>query len=242
MGSGKSIGIVFVAAVFLFWSCDLFDYGKLGGADQTTTYLPKEQVFTERMDSLSGIWYSRYAGIGRLDGYRIGKWTEFHTLVPDEKLALFPDFTGETYTPEAGSKTPDDGDYFVFYDGSVYGEGDGGTTGGNAGSGYCGIARALNVFNGDPKRGAMIVEYLRGCAPEGNDAVTNGELPFFGVYFRELSADTVQMANAADLAALYAGEPYHTEKKTLGEAVAANGVENEAEFISWGVVIPQNRE
>jgi len=50
------------------------------------------------------------------------------------------------------------------------------------------------------------------------------------------------MANAVDLAALYAGKPYYTEKGTLQEAIDANTVENEAEFISWGVVIPQDRE
>jgi hypothetical protein len=50
------------------------------------------------------------------------------------------------------------------------------------------------------------------------------------------------MANAVDLAARYAGEKYYTETATLKEAAALNTVENEAEFISWGVVIPQDRE
>jgi hypothetical protein len=50
------------------------------------------------------------------------------------------------------------------------------------------------------------------------------------------------MANAVDLAALYAGKRYYTEKGTLAEAIAANSVENEAEFISWGNVTPQMRE
>ncbi|MDR2517655.1 MAG: hypothetical protein LBC88_09790, partial [Spirochaetaceae bacterium] len=69
-----------------------------------------------------------------------------------------------------------------------------------------------------------------------------GQRPFFGVYYRMLDADTVQMANAVDLAALYAGEKYYTEQATLHEAIALNTVENEAEFISWGIVIPQERE
>jgi hypothetical protein len=43
-------------------------------------------------------------------------------------------------------------------------------------------------------------------------------------------------------AALYAGKKYYTEQSTLEEARALNNVKNEAEFISWGVVIPQNRE
>jgi hypothetical protein len=50
------------------------------------------------------------------------------------------------------------------------------------------------------------------------------------------------MANAVDLAALYTGKKYYTETTTLEEAIALNNVENEAEFISWGVVIPQDRE
>jgi len=50
------------------------------------------------------------------------------------------------------------------------------------------------------------------------------------------------MANAVDLAAMYAGENYYTEQGTLNEAVKTFDVENEAEFISWGVVTPQNRD
>ena len=57
-----------------------------------------------------------------------------------------------------------------------------------------------------------------------------------------LSPDIVQLANAVDLAALYAGKKYYTEKATLQEAIDTNTVENEAEYISWGVVIPQDRE
>jgi hypothetical protein len=41
---------------------------------------------------------------------------------------------------------------------------------------------------------------------------------------------------------MYAGEPYYTETALYEEAKANNGVENEAEYISWGVVIPQDRE
>ena len=107
---------------------------------------------------------------------------------------------------------------------------------------YLGIVRAVSVFNGDRNRGAIIIEYLTGCAPQWDDDIKGGQRPFFGIYYRILDRDTVQMANAVDLAALYAGEKYYTETKTLDEAIALNTVENEAEFISWGVVIPQDRE
>jgi hypothetical protein len=50
------------------------------------------------------------------------------------------------------------------------------------------------------------------------------------------------MANAVNLAAMYKGESYYTETEHLLEAVAKNTAENEAEFVSWGVVIPQGRE
>jgi hypothetical protein len=50
------------------------------------------------------------------------------------------------------------------------------------------------------------------------------------------------MANAVDLEALYKGKKYYTEKATLQVAVESNTVENEAEYIAWGVVIPQDRE
>jgi hypothetical protein len=132
------------------------------------------------------------------------------------------------------------------YDTTVYGQSDDGVGGnGNWGFGYLGIVRAVNVFNDDPNRGVIIIEYLKGCAPEWLDRwpeSSGGKRPFFGIYYRVLDNDTVQMANAVDLAALYAGEKYYTETATLEEAIAFNSVENEAEFISWGVVIPQDRE
>jgi hypothetical protein len=235
------------AVLFVLGSCDLFTYGKLGGADTTTTYLSDDTatesraVFDSIMSSLSGVWYSHYAGFGRLDGYRIGKWGEFDALMVDSgKTALFPALTGGT------QNQPQDDDYFVFYDDTVYGQSDEGA-GGNGGwnslvTRYVGIVRAVNVFNSDPRRGAIIIEYLEGCAPTWDDDIKNGQRPFFGIYYRVLDRDTVQMANAVDLAALYNGEKYYTETKTRDEAIDKNTIENEAEFISWGVVIPQDRE
>jgi hypothetical protein len=42
-------------------------------------------VFETIMSSLSGVWYSHYAGTGRLDGYRIGKWEDFGELVENNR-------------------------------------------------------------------------------------------------------------------------------------------------------------
>ena len=239
------IGLIGLA----FSGCELFTYGQLGGADQTGTLYPGDSRFEQIMSSLSGLWYSHYAGMGRLDGYRIGKWEHFTDMVEDSgKIALFPTVTMpyKTYTDESGgpgSGTPVAGDYFVLYDDSVYGQTDSGAGGGGGWrSAYLGIVRAVNVFNGDSGRGAIIIEYLQGCAPRWDNDIKDGLRPFFGIYYRVLNGDTVQMANAVDLAALYSGRKYYTETAHLAEAVAKNNVENEAEFIAWGVAIPQDRE
>jgi hypothetical protein len=235
-----------LAAVIAFSSCELYTYGILGGADKTDTLYPGNSDFDKIMFSMSGVWYSHYAGIGRLDGYRIGKWGDFKELVEDSgKTALFPNLVTTPYAAYTGTAFDDD-DYFVFYDDTVYGQSDAGT-GGNGGwdgliTRYIGIIRAVNLFYGDKKRGANIIEYHEGGAPQWDDNIKNGQKPFFGIFYRELSTDIVQMANAVDLAAKYAGKKYYTETATLDEAIAKNIVENEAEFISWGVVIPQDRE
>jgi hypothetical protein len=236
----------------LIAACDLFEYGQLGGADKSDTGMPGDPLFESVLSSLSGVWYSHHAGTGRLDGYRIGRWSQFGTLMEESgKTALFPDLKKTPYS-HTGSVAPAAGgydDYFVFYDDTVYGQSDDGS-GGNGGWGgfvtrYVGIVRAVNIFNGNWKRGAIIIEYLEGGAPGWLDKwpeAAEGGRPFFGIYYRILGDDTVQMANAVDLAALFRGKRYYTETATLEEAVAKNTVENEAEFISWGVVIPQDRE
>jgi hypothetical protein len=234
-------------AILLLSGCELDSpYGQLGGADQTDSYLPGEEneegrdIFEEIMSSFSGVWYSHYAGIGRLDGYRIGKWEDFDDLVRNSgKISLFPNFKPETYH---GNPFADD-DYFIFYDDTVYGQADDTKPAQESwGFGYIGIVRAVNVFNGDVNRGAVIIEYMEGCVPTWDDDLADGSHPFFGIYYRVLGNNTVQMANAVDLAAMYAKKKYYTETAHLNEAIEKNNVESEAEFIAWGVVIPQNRE
>jgi hypothetical protein len=224
-------------------SCDAFSYGTLGGADKTEILKPGSRDFDTVMSAMSGVWYSHYAGIGRLDGYRIGKWGDFSAIAGSKAAALFPNLVNppDVYTGASFNN----GDYFVLYDDTVYGQKDDGE-GGNGGwaqsTRFAGIVRAVNIFNGDKERGAIIIEYLQGGAPQWAADIRDGQRPFFGIYYRELSGDIVQMANAVDLAALYAGKRYYTETATLEEAITKNTVENEAEFISWGVVIPQDRE
>ena len=245
--SGKKI-IWLIAASFLFWSCD---FGQLGGADQTDTYHSGEPVFEELLHFLSGVWYSHYAGVGRLDGYRIRKWNELTAADKTKLQSLFPVNINnlKTYSTQSA---PGNNDYFLLYDDTVYGQQDDDTesTDGNWGFAYAGIVRAINIFNNNKNRGAIIIEYFENADPEwlwdpdgySYQYLSKGEKPFFGIYYRVLESDVVQMANAVDLAAMYAGELYHTEKGTLQEAVNSNSIVNEAEFISWGVVTPQQRE
>jgi hypothetical protein len=96
----------------LLATCDLYTYGQLGGADQTETLYPGDPEFERIMSSLSGVWYSHYAGIGRLDGYRIGKMRDFAALVEHSgKTALFPKLASP---PETRDNYPYTGnDYFV---------------------------------------------------------------------------------------------------------------------------------
>jgi len=211
--------------LFVISSCD---QGDLGGADKTVTYYPTDAVFEERLGFLCGVWYSHYAGIGRLDGYRIHKWNDLTDADKNEIQGFYPALDIEGLKTYKTKDSPKSGDYILLY-----------------GGGFMGMVRAINIFNDDENRGAIIIEYFEGAWPRWlteKQGLSEGEKPFFGIYYRVLNPDTVQMANAVDLAALAAGHHYYTEKGTLEEAIKTNGVENEAEFISWGVVIPQDRE
>jgi hypothetical protein len=235
-----------LVCALLALSCD---NGTLGGADKSDTVYPGHPVFERRMSSLQGVWYSHY-GLMRTDGYRIGKKSDFDAWGRTKATAIFPDWDGDIVC-YVNNQIGDD-DYIVLYDDTCYGMyDDGSTPQASWGFAYMGVVRAVNIFNDDPKRGAIIIEYIVSCDPQwlwdpngynGGQDLEKGEKPFFGIYYRELSSNVVQMANAVDLAALYAGEHYYTEKGTLTEAIASNTVEYEAEYISWGVVIPQDRE
>jgi hypothetical protein len=212
------------------------------------------------IDSWSGVWHSRYAG-RKLDGYRIGKWKDRHSLLPREKMEqLFPGFDLDAprflnysgYAYDAAVDFPPGKEhpagledaYFVFYDDTAFESeiGDGGNGGwGNRRVRYLGIVKAVNTFNDSD--GAVIIQYLEGCFPSW-DADFIGPPPhcYFGLYYRVQDPDTIQMANAVALANLYNGKKYYTETATLEEAIAKNNPENEGKFISWDVAITQRRE
>jgi hypothetical protein len=243
----KQLVLIFFALSFLFWSCD---NGQLGGADKTETYYVADAVFTERMNFLCGVWYSRDPKNGLLDGYRIRKWSDLSVADTAKAQSLFPAMNIDNPKTYSGQTIPQNDDYVLLFDDTLYGQQeDNSSEAESFGFSYMGLVQAINIFNGDKNRGAIIIEYFEeadplwlsdpdGYAPQG---LGRGEKPFFGIYYKALSLNTVQMATAIDLAAMYDGKPYYTEKATLEKAIDYFNVENEAEFIDWAVVIPQNR-
>ena len=224
MFNRKKIVILLFALSFLLWSCD---YGQLGGADKTDTYHPGDEIFEERLGFLCGNWSSGY------DGYRIRKWSEFTGADKTKAQTLFTGLDSDNPRTYVTQDTPGSGDYIFLCDDYGYNYG------------YMGMVRAINIFNSNKNRGAIIIEYFEGADPlwlsETQD-LAPGEKPFFGIYFRVLSQDVVQMANPVDQAAMLAGKFFYTEKESLQKAINAFNVENEAEFISWGIAFPQSRE
>jgi hypothetical protein len=242
MNRMKNIILTLCAAGFLFWSCD---HGQLGGADKTETYAPADALFQERMQFFCGLWFSQdpYSG-DKMDGYRIRKWSDCNADDQARAQALFSGINLSAGNPKtyATQNFPQNGDYVVLFDDNAAGE--------SWGLGYMGLVRAINIFNDDKNRGAIIIEYFEKADPRwlsdtdgyAYQGLTRGEKPFCGVYYKVIDSDTVQMANPLNLAAMYAGAPYYTEQGTLDEAIKTFDVENEAEFIDWAVAAPQERE
>jgi hypothetical protein len=228
----KYFVLMFFALSFLFWSCD---NGQIGGADRTVTYYPADAVFTERMNFLCGVWYSRDPDNVLLDGYRIRKWSDLSGADKTKAQTLFLGLNVDNPKTCSTQDFPKPSDYILLYDD---------LSDGSWGLSYMGLVRAINIFNDDKNRGAIIIEYFEGADPSGlsDQGLERGEKPFFGIYYKALSLNTVQMATAIDLAAMYDGKPYYTEKATFEKAIDYFNVENEAEFINWAVVIPQERE
>ena len=235
MNKKKSTSLILFVAGFLFWSCD---HGQIGGADKTDTYYPESTLFNERITFLCGVWYSHY------DGYRIRKWGDFSAEDKARAQSLFSGISLDADSPKTYStqSSPKSGDYIVLFDDNTSGE--------SWGFGYMGLVHAINIFNDDKNRGAIIIEYFEGTDPlwlsdpdgYAYQGLMRGEKPFFGIYYKVLDSDTVQMANAVDLAAVYTDKSYYTEKGTFNEAIKTFTVENEAEFVSYGATNTQNRE
>jgi hypothetical protein len=243
----KQLVLIFFSLSFLFWSCE---HGQLGGADKTVTYMPRDTVFEERMNFLCGVWYSRDPENGLLDGYRIRKWSDLIATDKAKAQSLFPAMNIDNPKTYSGQTIPQNDDYVLLFDDTLYGQQeDNSSEVESFGFSYMGLVQAINIFNGDKNRGAIIIEYFEGADPlwlsdpEGfaYQGLERGEKPFFGIYYKALDPDTVQMANPLNLTAMYAGDIYYTEKATLAQAIGTFDVENEAEFINWGMTIPKER-
>jgi|GEM_PF-3698009 len=223
----------FIIVIFLLSAICSCNQGLLGDADKTDSYLSSSEVYNERLNFFSGTWNSDY------DSYRIFKWGDLSNDDKSKALEYFPALNIDNPKTYSTKDTPKNSDYVFLFD-------DGG------GWGFCfmGLVRAINIFNNDIKSGAVIIEYFESADPAwlsdpdgyAYQNLAPGEKPFFGIYFNVIDTDTVQFANPIDLVAMNKGELYHTEQKTLNEALNFFNVVNEAELISWGLVMPHNRE
>jgi hypothetical protein len=250
-----------LCCALLFLSCESF-YGTLGGADKTDTFDTPETI-AERIDRWRNTWLAHY-GLRITAGFTIGKWYEIETAIERQKLQLWinngfdprhPRFLNENgdavnaiaLDPESPDRCVEgticDEDYFVFYDDTWFSQNVANATGSVLGQSWIGVVRAVNIFDQDPKRGSVIVEYLEGCFPDRPPFKAGPQaLSFYGIYFRVITDDTIVFANPIDLAARINGKPYHTERSTLGDAIALNNVENDIEFVDWGEELPFDRE
>jgi hypothetical protein len=220
-----------------------FSYETSDIVDMSVTSTDTSDI-ADIIDTWCGVWYSHY-GTRKLDGYRIGKWQERYDLLPQVKLDLFPEFNITHPQFRGTDAIISDEEYFVFYDDTEYETypGSGGNIGTKKDKHYIGIVRAVTEFySSGSNKGSIIIEYLDGCYPTWDTDIYQTPLSFFGIYYRVLTPDIIQIANAINLQNKYSGKKYYTETATLEEAVIKNKVANEAEFIEWGTIFPQDRE
>jgi len=89
------------------------------------------------------------------------------------------------------------------------------------------------VSNYSSTSGVIIIEYIDGEQPVYSKY--NGN-PFFGIYYRSLKNNTVQLANAINL-----NDVSSPDTVTLDEAVEKFTRLAMGNFVDWGVVQPQSR-
>jgi hypothetical protein len=87
------------------------------------------------------------------------------------------------------------------------------------------------VANFSATAGIIIIKYT--TLPQWEDLA---DRPYFGVYYRNLKADSVQLANAIN------PDKSAPETATLEEAIAKFTRHREGDFVSWGVVTPQRKQ
>ena len=114
--------------------------------------------------------------------------------------------------------------YIIEEDTIEYGYG-----GGDSDTNYKGIIRFVSNYS--MNSGIIIIEYTE----RPYYASYNGN-PFFGIYYRNLKRDTVQLANAINPDGISA-----PDTATLEEAIGKFTRLNMGSYVNWGRVQPQTR-
>ncbi|MDR3122928.1 MAG: hypothetical protein LBU16_04020, partial [Treponema sp.] len=194
--------LLLLPAALLPLSCEFY-YGEVGGADDFDTIYTLPDIFP-------GVWYSRYpyADHYRTDGYRMAAIAELKKdpAMKAKIKADFPDIAfndnDEPILRVDGGTPFSDSDYYLYYDDF---------SGGSWGFVYMGVVRAANMFKNalesttlsygggtysNVSSGAIIIEYFAGAYPKWEPALAETPLPYFGVYYRILAPDIIQMANS----------------------------------------------
>jgi hypothetical protein len=196
----------------------------------TTTYFPWETEFATAMAFFEeGIWLS-------YDGYHIHKWEDFDSDHYDRAQELFSGIAANRNDLKTYSslKKPANGDYVIMYDDDAMGLGDGGF-----GMGYMGLVQAINVSTENSNEGAFIIEYFEGTDPAwlwdenalfGYQGLDQGDVPFFGFYYKKVDEDEASFGNTTDQSANYE-PPYYTETETLEEAINKITLANQSLYL-----------
>ena len=130
---------------------------------------------------------------------------------------------GEWVYTQPGSSTPAER-YVIDANTVQYGYG-----GGESDTNYRGNIRFVSNYSASS--GVIIIEYSEMPSYQGY----NGNL-FSGIYYRNLKAGTVQLANAIDLAGFGSADT-----ATLAEAIGKFTRRKMGKYVDWGVVQPQKR-
>ena len=108
--------------------------------------------------------------------------------------------------------------------------------GGASGNGTSYKGSIVFVSNYSSTSGVIIIKYTEAPAYSNAYGIYNGN-PFFGIYYRNLKNNTVQLANSTNLGD-NSGSP---DTATLDEAIAKFTRLNMVNYVDWSNVNPQSK-